>query len=190
MFYCYNHYVVSWQWHCYQFINLVSSKKKKKKKFQTTGKLCSFIEKPGINFSFLKKKKEREREREREGFAEISPKFSQSTREVNQSCPGKIRSWVYFVFPSELKWANSLGVWAWVVCWARPYPPTPQRKLGWFLLWLTTDTATATGYNTIQVYNNTISIVQDWKAMHAALFCQLGTVYFNTHCNLTLRIER
>ena len=64
MFYCYNHYVVSWQWHCYQFINLVSSKKKKEKeKFQTTGKLCSFIEKPGINFSFLKK---RERERERE----------------------------------------------------------------------------------------------------------------------------
>ena len=54
-------------------------KKKKKEKFQTTGKLCSFIEKPGINFSFLKKKKEREREREREGFAEISPKFSQST---------------------------------------------------------------------------------------------------------------
>ena len=49
---------------------------KRKEKFQTTGKLCSFIEKPGINFSFLKK---REREREREGFAEISPKFSQST---------------------------------------------------------------------------------------------------------------
>ena len=24
----------------------------------------------------------------------------------------------------------------------------------------------------------------------AALFCQLGTVYFNTHCNLTLRVER